>query len=254
MQDGEPADEGAFEAFGRQALLKATYAPDRGRRQARTLAAGARELRREGIGYRGAAAILGAAGILLGYLVLDVYFFGMGAWRPDPGRVVWGLFGKIHPPRGTGVGRVLPGWLRPDARSVAFEVSDSIRARYGSYRLADFRGKVVYLHLVDGHHPTVREAVPYLQALDSRRSGDFESFILYVPALERVQDVHFAIEWALEMAPAVAPSAKAVRPLGTVATFPANFVIDRQGRIRQRWTGFSEAITEEAIQGALAEK
>jgi len=32
-----------------------------------------------------------------------------------------------------------------------------------------------------------------------------------------------------------------------------NFVIDRQGRIRQRWAGFSEAITETALKGALAE-
>ncbi|WP_306599863.1 hypothetical protein [Geothrix sp. 21YS21S-2] len=254
LQDGEPVEDASFEAFGRQALLKATYAPDRGRRRARSLTEGARELRREGVGHRGAVAVLGIALALLGYLALDIYFFGMGAWRPDPGRVVWGLFGKIHPPRSSGVGRVLPGWLRPDARSVTFDVADVIHERSGSYRLGDFRGKVVYLHVVDGHHPTVHEAVPCLRALDGRRSPDFESFILYIPALERVKDVHFAIQWALEIAPAVAPNAKAVRPLGTVSTFPANFVIDRQGRIRQRWTGFSEAITEEAIKGALAEK
>lgn len=254
LQDGEPVEDDSFEAFGRKALLKATYAPDRGRRRVTSLAEGAREFHREGIGRRGAVALLGIALFLLGYLALDIYFFGMGAWRPDPGRVVWGLFGKIHPPRGSGVGRVLPGWLRPDARSVAFDVADVIHGRSGSFRLGDFQGKVVYLHLVDGHHPTVHEAVPYLRTLDDRRSADFESFILYVPAVERVKDVHSAIQWALEIAPAVAPNSRAVRPLGTVSAFPANFVIDRQGRIRQRWTGFSEAITEEAIKGALAEK
>jgi len=254
VQDGEAVDDASFEASGRAALLKATYAPDQGHRRARDLAETARELRREGVGHRGAMILLGLALAVFGYLALDIYFFGMGAWRPDPGRVVWGVFGKIHPPRGTGVGPVLPGWLRPDAGSVTFAVEDVIHGRGGSFRLADFRGKVVYLHVVDGHHPTVHEAVSYLRELDGRRSSDFESFILYVPFMEKVKDVHFGIQWALEIAPAVATSAKAVRPLGAVTVFPANFVIDRKGRIRQRWTGFSEAITEEAIKGALAEK
>ncbi|BDU73651.1 hypothetical protein METEAL_28250 [Mesoterricola silvestris] len=253
LEEGEPVEDPAFEAFGRRALLRSTYAPDRGRRHVRSLAEGARELRREGVGRRGVRVLLGSALALGAYLALDIYFFGMGAWRPDPGRVVWGLFGKIHPPKGTGLGRVLPGWLRPYARSVTFELADVIHQRAGSYCLGDFQGKVVFLHLVDGRHPTIHEAVPYLRKLDARRGPDFESFILYVRRLERAQDVHDALQWALEIAPAVAPNAKAVRPLGTVSTYPANFVIDRKGRIRQRWTGFSEALTEEAIQGALAE-
>jgi hypothetical protein len=32
-----------------------------------------------------------------------------------------------------------------------------------------------------------------------------------------------------------------------------NFVVDRQGRIRQRWAGWSRELSEAALSGALAE-
>ena len=251
LQDGEAPDDGR-EQFARQALLKATYGRTAGRRS-RELAERFQEIRREGIGLRATLAVLLAAAVILGYITLDMYFFGLGHWRPDPTRVVWGLVGKIHPVQGQGVGRVLPGWLRPDVRSVAFTQKDLIRDSSGRFSLGEFTGRPVFLHVVDGHHPMIAESVRYLRALEDRRVAGFECFVLYLPGQEAVADANFGIQMATEIAPVLAESPRAVRPLGAIETFPMNFMIDRHGRIRQRWTGFSQDLTEQALAGALAE-
>jgi len=253
VEGREEVEDDSHEAFGRRALLKATYAQGRGQRHAKALGARVDEMRREGVGFRGAAILLAMAGLLISYLALDIYFSGMGAWRPDPSRVVWGLFGKIHPPRGEDTGRVLPGWMRPDASSVAFTVDNHVRDASGSYRVGDFKGRVVYLQVVDGGHPAVFESVAYLRGLAYRKDPDMVFFLLYVPSRERVADANFAIQWALDFAPGLVESRKAIRPLGEIRTYPMNFVIDRRGRIRQRWAGFSEALTEDALKAAMAE-
>ncbi len=254
VKAGEEIQDDRHEAFGRKALLKATYTRKGGEARIGALKEGLGEIRHEGVGRRGVWLILTAAGLVLGYLALDIYFFGMGAWRPDPGRVVWGIFGKVHPPREDGVGAVMPGWLRPDARSVAFEVSDVIHQRSGKFSLGDYEGKVVYIYVVDGKHPMVHEAVPYLRGLSDRQDPQFAFVLLYLPFLESRAGVQTAVQWAVEIPPAIVDSPKAARPLGTMRTFPMNFVLDRRGRIRQRWAGYSEALAEAAINGALAEK
>jgi hypothetical protein len=248
----EVADD-SHEVFGRQALLKATYARSRGEHHYQGAQDHVRERLREGVGVGSAKAMLILAALLAGYVATDIYTFGMGTWRPDPTRVVWGFLGKIHPPRDASVGRVLPGWLRPDVSSVALRVNDFKHGEAGAIRLSALKGKVVYLRVVDGRHPAVAESVPYLKNLDDRRGGDLVFYLVYIPHLETESDVNCAIQWALDVAPALPLSPKALRPLGPIKVFPMNFIIDRHGRIRQRWAGFSEAITEEALKGALAE-
>jgi len=256
LEAGEPVDAAEEEAEARRALLRSTYGEGEGARRLRRAGEAARDMRREGIGFRASAVILAAAGLLLGYLVLDVYFFGLGAWRPDPTRVVWGIVGKVHPPKGSGLGRVIPGWLRPDARSVTFTVSDFVGETSGRHTLADFRGRVVYLHVVDGDHPMVREAGPALREMYRRRDPAFAGFVLLVPSgrpLEDLSSWNQGFQWAMEFAPAIAEGRKGARPLGSMTVFPMNYVIDRQGRIRQAWAGWSAELTEKAVREALAE-
>jgi hypothetical protein len=248
----EVADD-AGAAFGRRALLKATYARPASERHARTLGARLTALRQFMAGMRGAVVLLGGACLLLGYLVLDIYFFGMGAWRPDPSRVVWGLFGKIHPPKDDSATRVLPAWLRPDVRSVTFSINDLNRQTWSQHRLGDFQGKVVYLQVVDAKHPAVAESIAFLKALDASQDPSFKFFLLYVPALEDGNVASGYTQFALDFAPGLPVGPKSYRPLGVIGTFPMNFVLDRRGRVRQRWTGFSQTLTEAAIKGALAE-
>lgn len=252
IQDGD-VPEDTREHFARQALLKATYGRRPGRLRPRELAEKVRELRQEGVGLRATLAMLAAAGLILGYITLDMYFFGMGHWRPDPSRVVWGLFGKIHPVTGQGIGRVLPGWLRPDVRSVAFTQKDLIRETSGAYRLGDFTGRPVFLHVIDGRHPLIAESVRFLRALEDRRGGRYECLVVYITGHEHVADANFGIQMAAEIAPVLADGPRSLRPLGAIETFPMNFMIDRHGRLRQRWTGFSPELIERSLAGALAE-
>lgn len=256
LEAGEPVDDSEEEAEARRALLRATYGEGEGIRRLRRAGEAAREMRREGIGFRASTVLLGIAGVLLAYLALDLYFFGLGAWRPDPSRVVWGIVGKVHPPKGMGLGKVLPGWLRPDARSVAFTVADAMREATGRRTLADYRGRVVYLLVVDGDHPMVREAAPALREMYHRRDPGFEGLVLMVPSGRPLEDVgswNQGFQWAMEFAPAIAEGRKGVRPLGSMKVYPMNYVIDRQGRIRQAWAGWSQDLTERAVREALAE-
>ncbi len=256
LEAGEPIVDGASEAKARQALLRAVYGEAAGARRARAAAASYRELRREGVGFRMAASLLIGAGALFAYVALDLFFFGLGAWRPDPARVAWGVVGRIHPPRGTGPGRAIPGWLRPDVRSVAFSVEDHIHERSGRFSLGDFRGRVVYLLVVDGRHPAVRECRPFMAHLAQGEDPAVAGFVLMIPSglpMEDLGSYTQGFQWAFDFAPAIAEGPKGARPLGTLSRFPMNFVIDRQGRIRQRWLGWSEDLTRRAIQEALAE-
>ena len=255
LEAREDVSEEHFDACARRALLKATYARQaRGEHHARSLGAWAGEARREGIGLRKVLVLFGAAALIFGYVALDIYFSGMGAWRPDPTRVVWGIFGKIHPPKDDSAGRVLPGWLRPDARSVAFTVDDKLGGKGGgAHTLGDFRGQVVVLCVVDGRHPAPSESVEYMRAVSRLDNPGFRFFLLYIPGGEEADVADGYIQYAYDLSPGLPAGPKAFRPLGSLKTFPAFFIIDRKGRIRQRWVGFGQALTDAAIQTALAE-
>lgn len=152
------------------------------------------------------------------------------------------------------MGRVLPGWLRPDARGVAFTLSDQRGgSASGTFTLGDFQGKVVLLCLVDGMHPAPSEAVTYLRDLARMNDPGFKFHLLYQPRREDGASASTWIEFAYDLTPALPAGPKAFRPLGEVRTFPTFFVIDRKGRIRQRWAGFGQALTDAAIQAARAE-
>ena len=253
LQGREDVEDAPGVSGARRALLQATYAPRGSEHHVRNLGAWFRDL---GLAFgrlRTALLLLTGAGLVLSYLVLDLYFFGMGAWHPDPSRVVWGLFGKIHPPKDDSVTRVLPRWLRPDARSVTFTVHDFNQETWSQLSVAACQGQVVYLQVVDAHHPAVAESIPYLKGLARRQDASFKFFLLLAPALENGDTACGWAQAALDFAPALPAGRKALRPLGAIRTFPMNFVLDRQGCIRQRWTGFSQEVTEAAIKGALAE-
>lgn len=251
LKEGEAIPDEDFHAFGRQAMVRAAFREEGGERRARAARAWLHEARREGLGLRTARVVLGCALLLALYVVLDFSFFGLGAWRPDPTRVAWGIVGKIHPPKDGEAGRVLPGWLRPDASSVAFHVSDFSGERSGSFTVGGLRGRVVYLQVVDGRHPMVAESVAYFRALSYRR--DLVYVHLYLPGLERESDVTQGLQMATDIPAAFPENRRAVRPLGSITVFPMNFILDRRGRIRQRWAGWSRERSEAALAGALAE-
>lgn len=252
MKEGEEIPFDDFHAFGQASLLRATYRRQGRGGKAREAWNAVRQVHREGSGWRGPAICLALGLCLLGYLGADIYFSGMGAWRPDPTRVVWGLFGKIHPPKEKELGRVLPGWMRPDARGVAFHMQDCTGDRSGSFTLGDYQGKVVYVQVVDGRHPMVGESRAFFRGLFFR--SDIVYVHLCLPGQAFESGISTQFQLATDIVTAFPEGPKAVRPLGNLTLFPMNFVLDRHGRIRQRWAGWSQEISEAALRDALAEE
>jgi len=107
--------------------------------------------------------------------------------------------------------------------------------------------------VVDGNHPAVFESVPYLRSLADRRDPAQDFFLVYLPGREKEGVVNGWIQYAYDLVPVMPESPRAMRPLGGMKVFPMTFIIDRHGRIRQRWAGFSQTLTEEALKAALAE-
>jgi hypothetical protein len=188
------------------------------------------------------------------YLGLDFYFMGLGQWRPDPSRVAWGVIGKIHPPRSASVHRVLPGWLRPDASSVAFREQPAWDEAPALMGVSRFRGKPVVLHVLGGGRPLLHECQDYFRALKLRMAGTAEVHLILLAGSAPERPL---VGWTAEctgLMLATPEGSRSLRPLGEMREFPMTFVLDRRGRIRQRWVGFGEALTEEALRGALAER
>jgi hypothetical protein len=254
LAEREPIADDSHDRFGRQALLKATYARTATQHQGQLLGHHWHGFRQEGMGLRASLGIFAVAALVLSYGLLDFYFLGLGHWRPDPTRVAWGLIGRIHPPREGSARRVLPGWLRPDARDVTYTEVDPVDCSSRVVRVAERPGRVVYLHVIDAQHPLLFESQAYLNDLQHRLGDRCDVCVLYLPGLRRT-DV--ALAWIRELAglnAAYAHDPRGVRQLGTVDRFPMNFIIDRRGRIRQRWVGFSAALSDTALAAALAEE
>ena len=254
LAEHQPIQDDSQARFARQALLNATYGRSSGQVRAQALHQGYRTFREDGIGPRGVFSLFAAAALLAGYITLDFYFLGLGHWRPDPTRVAWGLVGKIHPPREGSARWVPPRWLRADARDVSFIEMDRTEAQATAYRVGDLAGRVVFLHVIDTDHPLLFESQAYLRGLKSRMAGRCDVFVLFLPRQDALASVQLG--WLQEMTqihPCYVPNPVAVRPLGSITRFPMNFVIDRQGRIRQRWVGFGEQLTDQSLAAALAE-
>lgn len=253
LAEREPIQDDRQGRFARQALIKATYARTTAQHHGQTLGRHLRVARVEGLGLRSSLAILGSAALILIYIFLDMYFLGLGHWRPDPTRVAWGLVGRIHPPRGGGPSMVLPGWLRQDAGDVTFTEVDQGEHTARVLTVRELQGQVVYLHVIDAQHPLLFESQNYLARLTGRLAGQCKVCILYLPG---GRDTNVALMWIKEIAnlnASYAHDPRGVRPLGTISAFPMNFVIDRRGRIRQRWVGFGPELTDACLAAAIAE-
>lgn len=252
---GEAVLDDSHERFARQALLKATYGRSAGEGRAASTWYGIRDLWEHGIGLKATLVLLGAALLVAVYIGLDLYFFGMGHWRPDPSRVAWGLLGKINPPQDGTTHRVLPAWLRPDAQSATFDqanyTADGREVR--TFAIGDYQGQVVLLYVVDEKHPILNESQACLLDLQERLAGRAEVLVVFIPGRTSVEVNRAWIQGISRIRVCAPLTPRSLRPLGAITTFPMTFILDRKGRIRQRWAGFGQAITEKALADALAE-
>lgn len=118
-------------------------------------------------------------------------------------------------------------------------------------RLSDFKGKVVLLDFWATYCIPCHESIPALQKMqDSWKAQGFEVIGLSIDAFaEAVPD--FVKEKGIDYTIVLDPAQTTPRRFAVVG-LPTAFLIDRDGMILRKWTGYSPGVVEE-IERAVKE-
>lgn len=120
---------------------------------------------------------------------------------------------------------------------------------------ADRHGKVLLVDVWATWCPPCRQSLPEIAALQKKGGEDYEVLAI---SLDRNgwQDVQpFLRENAnLGLKASIPAGSDGIAPLGVIRYIPTTLVIDRQGRIRARWSGYRPGQAERALTEALKER
>lgn len=139
---------------------------------------------------------------------------------------------------------------RKDVSEVAFVDASGVRRT-----LADFRGKVVIVDVWATWCPPCRASLPEVAALQQKGGGTYEVLAISVDKEGWEKVSPFLAERSQMGLKAVLPADRsALEPFGAISGIPTTLVVDREGRLRERWSGFYAGRAEEALKAALDEK
>lgn len=120
------------------------------------------------------------------------------------------------------------------------------------HTLAEFKGKVVLVDVWATWCPPCRKSLPEVAALqkaggdayvvvpisvDNGGWGDVRPFLTQHPELG--------------LTAYVPDGPKALDPFGSISGIPTSIVVDREGRLIQRWSGYGEGMAKRALEEAL---
>jgi thiol-disulfide isomerase/thioredoxin len=137
-----------------------------------------------------------------------------------------------------------------DVSRVAFRDADGNRRT-----LADFKGKVVLVDVWATWCPPCRKELPEVAELQ-KASGD--RYVVLPISVDRGGwgDVKpfLARNPQLSLTAFVQDGAKALADFGEIRGIPTTLVIDRQGRVVESWSGYSEGMAKLVLDEALKAK
>lgn len=149
---------------------------------------------------------------------------------------------------GTSSGPAAPQ-ARRDVSGVAFEDAQGKR-----HTLAEFKGKVVLVDVWATWCPPCRRSLPEVAALQGRAGDAFAVLAISVDQEGWAKVGPFLRENAQMGLQAVVPAGRdGLAPFGSIAAIPTTLVVDRHGRLRERWSGYAPGRAEQALEQALRE-
>jgi thiol-disulfide isomerase/thioredoxin len=136
-----------------------------------------------------------------------------------------------------------------DVSSVAFRDAEGTR-----HTVAEFRGKVVLVDVWATWCPPCRKSLPEIAELQ-KTGGD--NFVVLPISVD--QGGWADIQPFLKQNPQLGLKAflpdgpQALSAFGEIAGIPTTLVIDREGRLRQRWSGFIGGQAKRSVDEAVSE-
>lgn len=119
-------------------------------------------------------------------------------------------------------------------------------------RLSDFRGKVILLNFWATWCPPCREEIPrFIELYNQYRGHGFQMIGVSLDTVGPAVVEEFARKYGINY-PILIANEEVVEEYGGVRGIPTTFVIDRQGKVFQKYTGYREKETfERVLRGLL---
>ena len=157
------------------------------------------------------------------------------------------LLGGFALLRGLGVSGGEGARRGADVRQVAFRDAQGQR-----HTLAEFQGKVVLVDVWATWCPPCRKSLPEVAELQ-KAAG--EAYVVLPISVDNggFGDVRpfLAQHPELGLTAFVPDGPKALDAFGPISGIPTSIVVDRQGRLVQRWSGYGEGLAKRALDEAL---
>ena len=121
--------------------------------------------------------------------------------------------------------------------------------------LADRHGKVVLVDVWATWCPPCRQSLPEIAALQAKAGEDYEVLAVSVDRGGWKDVVPFLRDNPqLSLKASIPAGGDGIAPFGEIRYIPTTLVIDRQGRIRTRWSGYRAGQAARALAEALKER
>jgi len=145
--------------------------------------------------------------------------------------------------------KVLPPGKRKLMSRVAYLDDSGVK-----HSLAEHIGKVVVVDVWATWCPPCRKSLPEIAALQGKEDLDYVVLAISVDR-DGWKDVRPYLNANAQLGlKAVLPADPgALDPFGEISGIPTTLIVDRHGRLRERWSGYYEGRAAEALREALGE-
>ena len=134
-----------------------------------------------------------------------------------------------------------------DVRSVAF-----IDAAGGRHTLAEYAGKVVVVDVWATWCPPCQASLPELAKLQSEADGHYAVLPISIDDGGFTDVSTYLSRHPMPLNAYIPLNRGALEPFGPISGIPTTIIVDGNGRLRTRWSGYAAGRAEAELKAALA--